>query len=283
MDRSQNISEYQPMGRWTSAKIELLYLDIKKLVDADPGLTPKIIAEDAKLSSEWIVRDIRKPHWHVKNPIQLFRIETALCRHPRWQPRVILAEDSEESADSFVYRRWVDPFASADFRDDALLWSIRKSDTTFLERMIDDPWVTLVDTSTAKSSDYQVVSYSKEMRERYGFDKSGIRLGQNLCPVYSRFMARDYEKVATESDRPHCKDVVYANEAMGYRVVFRNISLACQTLGLVVSKLKIEHWQAGRFEFNAPRSAITRKFPLQMSEANQVHAGNVSPRVAQES
>lgn len=93
------------MGHPTAAKIELLYLDIKRLVVADPTLTPARITKEAALSSEWIVRDFRKPHWHVKNPIQLFRLESALCRHPRWQPRTILGEDDQGSATSYIYRR----------------------------------------------------------------------------------------------------------------------------------------------------------------------------------
>ena len=246
------------MARWTAAKIELLYLDITRLVMSDPTLTPGKIARDAKLSSAWIVRDIGKPHWHVKNPIQLFRIESTLCRHPGWFPREVWGEDDQEGLKSYIFRRWVDPFSSPDFRNAALLWNVRESDAEFLQRFSVDPWVTVLDTRASRPEDYRVISYASAMKDRYGFDKKGVRLADNICPVYADFVSRDFGVVVSEPDRPHCKDVVYANDEMNYKVVFRNICFALPKANIVLSKLKIELWRAGRFEFNMPREEAER-------------------------
>jgi len=52
---------YHSVGQKMAAQVDLLYLDIARLVRRDSSLTPAKVAALADLSSEWVVRDIRKP------------------------------------------------------------------------------------------------------------------------------------------------------------------------------------------------------------------------------
>ena len=236
---------YRRVGRQATAQVYLLYFDIQRLVRKDRSLTPARVAEIANLNSDWIVRDIRKPDWFVKNVAHLFQVEAALCSHPKWQPQIVYGQKMRQTDSSFVYRRWVNADGSPEFGIDVHRWRHRASDAEFIAMARTDPWVSLVDVRAERPEDYRVVSYASAMINRLGFNKTGGRLGDHPSKAYADLISSDFHKTVL-SNSPRCKDVVHLYDSFNDRIVFRNVTLPCLEQGLVVSKMHIEHWEPGR-------------------------------------
>lgn len=151
------VDNYRRVENEVEAMAAFLLYDIKRLLNRVPEMTPARLADIAGLSSDWTIRDIRKPDWYVKNIATLFRLERALCSHPAWQPKRVFGTKSMHSEDGFLFRRWVDPVSSPEFAADTLLWENRSSDAAFLDRMIDDPWCSFVDVSGEDPEKYMRV------------------------------------------------------------------------------------------------------------------------------
>lgn len=243
---------HHTVGPKIAARIELLYLDIQRLIQADRSLTPARVAELANLASPWIVRDIRKPGWFVKNTTHLFKIEAALSKHPGWAPKTILGEADRQAGGSFIYRRWVDPLTSPEFRDDALLWEQKTSDGAFLERFRDDPWTSILETRGLEASDYRIVQYAPGMIRRYGLNKTGRRLAEHPSPAYQDLTVSDFHEVQTTA-KPRCKDVVHINDTEGYRSIFRSIAFPCPAAGVIISRMKLAECRPGRLSFTTSK------------------------------
>jgi hypothetical protein len=243
---------YRPVGKQTAAQIEPLYCDIQRLLEHDTSLTPARIAEAAGLSSQWIVRGIRKPNWHAKNATQLFRVEAALSKHPSWHPKRILGEEDRDSPTSYVYRRWVDPESAPEFHKDFLRWQNRQSDMSFIKTMRDDPWVSILDVSAPVPADYRFLDYADGIAAHFPFSKKGKRLGDHQSQAYADLTSKDFGDLV-KGGVPRCKDMVHINKSQNDRVVFRSIGFPCRDENLVVSKMKLEHWIPGRLKFNTPR------------------------------
>lgn len=252
---------YRTVGKQTTAQIELLYCDIKRLLEFDTTLTPSRVAKVAGLASQWIVRDIRKPHWFAKNATQLFRIEAALCQHPLWYPKRILGEEDRDGATSYVYRRWVDPVDTPEFREDFRLWETRPSDMSFIERMRDDPWVSLIDTSSVNPAEFRILSYASAMVEQFGFTKTGDLLGDHQNEAYAELTSKDFGDLV-KGGVPLCKDMVHINKSQNDRAVFRSIGFPCPKENLVVSKMKLEQWLPGRLKQSGPRTRDNQNFKI---------------------
>ena len=244
---------YRPIGRQTSARIELLYCDIQRLLARDPSLTPAMVAEAAGLGSDWIVQDIRKPGWHVKNAAHLFRIEEALYRHPLWAPKTVFGETYREHQGSHVYRRLVAPEESPEFREDFLRWTVRRSDSAFIQDMRDDPWISITDASPNDPADYRFKRYAGAMQGRFSFSKQGNRLGDHPSKAYAAIVSKDFGEAAKHG-QALCRDVVHINNPQNDRIVFRSIVFPCLEEKLILSKMKLEFWVPGRLRFNAPRA-----------------------------
>jgi hypothetical protein len=247
---------YRPVGKQTAAQIELLYCDIQRFLRLTPDLTPARIAAMAGLGSAWIVRDIRKPNWHAKNAAQLFKIEYALSRLPSWFPKTILGEEDCDAEGAYVYRRWVRPEESPEFREDFLHWTVRQSDRTFIDRMKCDPWVTILDVRNKEPTNYRIMTYASGISGQYAFNKAGKSLGEHPSPPYAEMTARDFGLVV-ETNQARCKDMVHFHTPRKDRVVFLNIAFPCLNEGKVVSKMKLEYWTRSPLGFNAPRSEIS--------------------------
>lgn len=250
-------SGYRSVGKQTAAQIELLYCDIQRVLRLTPELTPARIAAMAGLASPWIVRDIRKTDWHAKNAAQLFKIEEALSQLPSWFPKSILGEKDCGAEGSYVYRRWVAPDDSPEFREDFLHWTVRKSDQDFIDRMTGDPWVSVLDARDRDPKAYRLLTYATGISGNYALDKYGKRLGDNPDKAYAELTARDFGSVV-EGNFPRCKDMVRIDKRQNDRIVFRNIAFPCLDEGKIVSKMKLEYWVPGRLKFNAPRTEINR-------------------------
>jgi hypothetical protein len=236
---------YRRVGRQATARVYLLHFDIWRVVRQDRSLTSRRVAEMVGLGSDWIVRDIRKPDWFVKNVEHLFRIEEVLCRHPLWQPKVIYGEKSRGTDASFVYRRWVDPYHSPEFHADVRRWERRRSDAEFIELARLDPWVTIIDVTARDPNDYKITHYATAMTEKFGFSKKGDRVADHPSPAYAEIVTNDFGD-AVVSGEARCKDVVHLYESRKDRVIFRNVTLPCLAEGKLVSKMKLEHWEPGR-------------------------------------
>lgn len=248
---------YRSVGQQTAAQIELLYCDIQRFLRLTPDLTPAKIASKAGLASAWIVRDIRKPNWHAKNAAQLFKIEDALSQHPSWFPKSILGEEDCRAEGSYVYRRWVAPDDSPDFREDYLRWTVRQSDKAFVDRMKNDPGVSILDVRKSDPKDFRFLTYATEISKNYAFDKNGKRLGDHASKAYAKLTAKDFGLVV-ETAQARCKDMVHINKPQNDRIVFRSIAFPCLDEGMIVSKMKLEYWVPGRLKFNAPRTETNR-------------------------
>ena len=225
--------DYHAVGQKMAAQVDLLYLDIGRLVRRDSSLTPSKIAEMANLSSVWVVRDIRKPDWFVKNVAQLFKIEAALSRHPDWHPKVILDEAYTSSPGVSVYRRWVEPQEAPEFRELALRWSVRRSDREFIEEATRDPWVSTVDVSSGNTRQFRILQYASEVPKRVGVDKTGELLGAHPSAAYGKMTTGDFHQTMLDNT-PRCRDVVYNNKAVTDRVIYRSLLLPCLDEGIVV-------------------------------------------------
>jgi hypothetical protein len=236
---------YRSSGRVTAARVYLLYFDIWRVVLQDRSLTPRRVAAMAGLSSDWIVRDIRKKDWFVKNVAHLFDIEKVLCNHPLWQPKTVYGEMSRGTQASFVHRRWVDPFESLEFKAEVERWEKRGSDAAYINEKIDDPWVTILDVTADDPRDYVAISYAGAMTHQFGFSKAGRRLGDHPSPAYVEIATHDFHEVV-QTGEARCKDVVRLYDSREDRVIFRTIALPCLSEGKVVSKMKMEHWHPGR-------------------------------------
>jgi hypothetical protein len=236
---------YHSVGQKMAAQVDLLYLDIARLVRRDSSLTPAKVAALADLSSEWVVRDIRKPDWFVKNVAQLFKIEAALSQHPDWHPKTILDEAYTSSPEITVYRRWVDPYETPDFQELALRWSVRRSDRQFIEEAKTDPWVSTVDVSSGDRWRYRILEYNSEIPRRYGVDKSGQILGAHPFSAYAEMTTGDFHQAAIDNG-PRCRDVVYTSIATKDRGIYRSLLLPCLDEGIVVSRLVREYCTVGR-------------------------------------
>ena len=245
---------YQTVGEQMAAKIELLYSDIKRFLAVERTLTPTRIAKMCGLASPWIVRDIRKPDWHVQNVAQLFRIEATLSKHPSWAPKNVLGEADRGYGESFIYRRWVDPYESPEFRKLALLWSVRRSDADFLDGIKHDPWVTILTTKGLAASEFRIEKYARSMNSRFALDKSGTRLSDYPSSTYRDLTVSDFQFV-NEGNEPLCKDVVHVNHALGYRSVFRSIAFPCHEEGKIISKMKMEMCRPGRLTFGKSQAS----------------------------
>jgi hypothetical protein len=253
---------YHSVGRKMAAQVDLLYLDIARLVRRDSSLTPAKVAALADLSSEWVVRDIRKPDWFVKNVAQLFKIEAALSQHPDWHPKTILDEAYTSSPEITVYRRWVDPYETPDFQELALRWSVRRSDRQFIEEAKTDPWVSTVDVSSGDRWRYRILEYTLEMPKRHRFDKSGELLSAHPVPAYAKMTTGDFHQTVLDN-APRCRDVVYSGNAKTYRVIYRSLLLPCLDERIVVSKMILEyctneHHRLRRSILDAPKRASSR-------------------------
>jgi hypothetical protein len=236
---------YRLAGRQTSAEVYLLYFDIQRLMQKDPSLTPARVAEMAGLNSDWIVRDIRKKDWFVKNVAHLFKVEAALSEHPEWQPKTTFGQRSRHFGRNLVYRRWVDPHDSPEFKQDVSRWHDRRSDAAFIAAARTDPWVTLVNVASRDPFDYRVASYASTMKNRLGFNKTGGRISDHPSEAYAEIIAGDFHDTVV-NDAPRCQDVVHLYESFNDRIVFRNVTLPCLDEDIVVSKMHIEHWEPGR-------------------------------------
>lgn len=253
---------YHSVGQKMAAQVDLLYLDIGRLVRRDESLTPGKIAEMANLSSVWVVRDIRKPDWFVKNVAQLFKIEAALSQHPDWHPKVILDEAYTSSPEITVYRRWVDPYEAPDFQELALRWNVRNSDQQFIEEARADPWVSTVDVSSGNPWHYRILEYTSEMSTQHNIDKSGKLLGTHPFPAYARMTVGDFHQTVMDN-APRCRDVVYSGKPLTDRMIYRSLLLPCLDAGIVVSKLIMEYCNKGhhhvlRSILDAPRRTPSR-------------------------
>ncbi|MBL6599479.1 MAG: hypothetical protein ISP41_11355 [Alphaproteobacteria bacterium] len=245
---------YRTVGEQTAAKVELLYGDIRRFLAVETELTPARIAEMCGLASPWIVRDIRKPDWHVQNTAQLFRIEAALSKHPSWAPKRVFGEADRGYDESYIYRRCVDPYESPEFRKLALLWDVCRSDSEFIDGLKQDPWVSVLTTRGLPAPEFRIEKYAVSMNERFALDKSGRRLGDHPSSAYRDLTVADFQYV-NESNEPLCKDVVHVNHALGYRSVFRSIAFPCHNEGRIISKMKLEMCRPGRLSFSdRPRS-----------------------------
>jgi hypothetical protein len=213
---------YRNLGQKMAAEVDLLYLDIGRLVRREPSLTPARIAKLANLSSEWVVRDIRKPDWFVKNVSHLFKIEAALSDHPNWHPKTVLGESYTVSSPISVFRRWVDPFEAPEFQEIALRWTTRTSDADFIDQAMADPWVSTIDVSSGDPLEYRVLKYTPEMISRHGFDKSGERLSQHVSAAYAKMTTGDFHRTVT-GKTPRSRDVVYSGKPVNDRVIYRGV------------------------------------------------------------
>ena len=236
---------YRRVGRQTTSRVYLLHFDIWRVVRQDRSLTSRRVAEMVGLGSDWIVRDIRKPDWFVKNVEHLFQIEEVLCQHPLWQPKVVYGEMSRGTEASFVYRRWVDPYHSPEFQADAQRWAGRRTDAEFIEFAQRDPWVSIIDATADNPFDYRFTHYATAMTEKFGFSKNGNRVADHPSRAYAEILANDYQD-AVFSGEARCRDVVHLYESRKDRVIFRNVTLPCLAEGKLVSKMKLEHWEPGR-------------------------------------
>jgi hypothetical protein len=236
---------YRSVGRQTMARVYLLHFDIWRVVRQDRSLTSRRVAEMVGLGSDWIVRDIRKPEWFVKNVEHLFRIEEVLSKHPLWQPKVIFGEMCRGGEHSFVYRRWVDPYHSPEFQADVRRWRARRSDAEFIELAKQDPWVSIIDIAANDPYDYRVIHYAPAMIEKFGFSKNNTKISDHPSPAYAEILANDLRD-AVVTGEARCKDVVHLYASRKDRVVFRNITLPCLSEGKLVSRMKLEHWEPGR-------------------------------------
>lgn len=245
---------YRTVGEQMAAKIELLYSDIRRFLAIETTLTPSRVAEMCGLGSPWIVRDIRKPDWHVQNVAQLFRIEAALSKHPSWAPKRVLGEADRGYDESFIYRRWVDPYGAPEFREIALLWSVRRSDSDFIDRICQDPWVAILTTRGLTAPEFRIEKYAASMSSRFALDKSGTRLSDHPSSAYRDLTVSDFQFV-NEGNEPLCKDVVHENHALGYRSVFRSIAFPCYEEGKIISKMKMEMCRPGHLTFRGPTEA----------------------------
>jgi hypothetical protein len=253
-------SGYRSVGKQTAAQIELLYCDIQRVLRLTPELTPARIAAMAGLASPWIVRDIRKTDWHAKNAAQLFKIEEALSQLPSWFPKSILGEEDCGAEGSYVYRRWVAPDDSPEFREDFLHWTVRKSDQDFIDRMTGDPWVSVLDARDRDPKAYRFLTYADGISGKFAFNKNGKRLGDHASKAYAELTAKDFGLVAA-TGQARCKDMVHINRRQNDRIVFRSIAFPCLDEGKIVSKMKLEYWVPGRLKFNAPRTEVNRVKP----------------------
>jgi hypothetical protein len=231
---------YRSVGQKMAAQMDLLYQDIQRLVSADKSLTPARIADMAGLSSEWIVRDIRKPSWYVKNVAHLFKIEAALREHPNWHPKIVISEQEYAADDSFVLQRLVDPYEAPEFRDLALRWSARSSDREFVDAATTDPWVNLVDVSTSDPRDYRIIGYGEAMTEASGINKLGARLGVHASTAYSEMSCAYFQETAA-TGLARCRDVVYFAKSRIDHVIYRSVALPCLEENIIISKMSLEY------------------------------------------
>jgi hypothetical protein len=232
--------DYRSTGQRMAAHVDLLYQDIQRVVRSDPTLSPARIAEMADLSSAWMVRDIRKPDWFVKNVAHLFKIETALREHPNWHPRKVLDEREYVEPGCFVLRRLVDPFEAPEFRELALRWQARRSDREFVEAARTDPWVNVVDVSEPKPQDFKIIHYGASMRAESGINKLGSRLGSHASSAYAD-MTCDYFGEAVRANEARCRDVVYFAKSRMDHVIYRGVALPCLDQAVVISKMSLEY------------------------------------------
>jgi hypothetical protein len=223
-----------------AAQVDLLYQDIERLIHRDGSLTPARVAEMVGLSSEWIVRNIRKPNWYVKNVAHLFKIERILSEHPNWHPKTIHEEKEYAGDESFVFRRLVDPYEAPEFRELALRWSARGSDKDFIKRAMTDPWVNIVDISADDPQEYQILHYGEAMSRASGINKTGARLGQHASKAYAD-MTCEYFHETVLANTPRCRDVVYFAKSRVDHVIYRGVALPCLDEKVVVSKMTLEY------------------------------------------
>lgn len=230
--------DYRSTGQRMAAHVDLLYQDIQRLVRSDPALSPARIAEMANLSSAWVVRDIRKPDWFVKNVAHLFKIEAALRDHPNWHPKKVFDEKEYVAPDSYVLRRLVDPFEAPEFRELAFRWSARSDDATFVEQTCSIPWVNVVDVSPSNPRNYKIIKYDSVMKNTSGIDKQGIRLGDHANKIYATMSCEFFEETVSANE-PRCRDVVSFGESRVDHVIYRSIALPCLESNIVITKLSL--------------------------------------------
>ena len=241
-------ASYKSVGRQTDARVFLLYFDIRRVVCQDRKLTPRRVAAMAGFSSDWIVRDIRKPGFFVKNVAHLFDIEESLRHHPKWQPKTVYGEKSRGNSTSFVYRRWVDPRESPEFKEDAMRWADRRSDAHFLDHAADDPWSSILDVTAEIPQDYRFETYAAAVTAKFGVSKKGTTLRAPPGDPYCEILSHDFHS-SVGSGEARCKDVVQLFESNRNRVIFRNIALPCLSEGRLVTKTWLERWEPGRSPF----------------------------------
>lgn len=239
-----SVDNYRSVESEVEALAALLLYDLKRFMALVPDMTPGRLAKIAGLSSDWTIRDIRKPDWYVKNIATLFRLERAVCTHPAWRPKRVFGRRSIQTSNGFIYRRWVDPLASHEFGRDTLLWETRSSDAAFVEAALKDPWMSTIDVSTGDPFAFRVLRYAPGMIETYGLDKSGMLVIENPSPDYGRFVAADLLN-CLDNKEARSRDMFHSFKRLSDRIVFRNATWPCPQAGVLVSKIQVEYWRPG--------------------------------------
>lgn len=244
-----------PLGEFAAGLNALLCADCSRFAQrARQSKTHRLSRADIArgLSGErWDtkIRGIEDPAWRPNFIETAAAVEAAWRDHPEWFPKSTLGFKVQNGHHGFVLRRFVPCDDSPEFGKIVAAWRARRSDAEFLDQWSHAPFVSVVDISPEDPAQYRIVSYSRELRDQLGEDKTGLTFAENHNPTYAKAVMEDFSAVKA-SGEPSCRDILWQFRAPSASLVFRNAALPCLDEGRIVSQA---HWAVFRYGLIARR------------------------------